>query len=125
MLPKNERLKDRYLFNLVFKKKIKLYSRFLTLYYLRGKKDINMFPKSAFAVGLNIDKRATRRNLIKRRIREAYKIVKKKLPKISVLVWVANPPIKDATFIQVKDSVQNLLCKLEQESNTFEAMRKS
>ena len=124
MLPKNERLKDRYLFNLVFKKKFKLYSRFLTLYYLRGKKDINMFPKSAFAVGLNIDTRATRRNLIKRRIREAYKIVKKKIPKISVLIWVANPPIKDATFIQVKDSVHNLLSKLEQESNTFEGIGK-
>lgn len=124
MLPKDERLKDRYLFNLVFKKKFKLYSRFLTLYYLRGKKDINMFPKSAFAVGLNIDKRATRRNLIKRRIREAYKIVKKKMPKVSVLIWVANPSIKDATFIQVKDSVQNLLKRLEQELNTFECMKK-
>lgn len=125
----SERLKDRHLFNLAFKKRLKLHSKLLTLYYLLKKKDINRFdkgldfPKTAFAVGVNINKSAVKRNLIKRRIREAYKIVKKNLnlennsggkrfQKISVLIWVANPAIKDATFIQVKDSVENLLNKL-------------
>ena len=36
-----------------------------------------------------------------------------KLKKISVLIWIANPNIKNATFKQIKDSMENLLRRLE------------
>lgn len=122
MLPKNERLKDRYLFNLTFKKKQRINSEFLVLYYLKGRKDINNFPRIAVAVGLNVDKKSTKRNFIKRRIFEAYSLIKKKIQLVysskspllgfSVLILVAKPNIKDATFVQIRNSVENLLFKL-------------
>ena len=125
MLPKAERLKERYLFNLAFNlgksKRQKLNSSLLSLYYLFRKKDISRFPKvispvkTAFVVGLRIDKKAVKRNLVKRRMRASYRLVMKNianLNKLSVLVWIANPPIKDATFEQIKNSMDNLLNKV-------------
>lgn len=118
MLQKSERLKEKHLFNVAFslgkKKKQKFSTNLLSLYYLFGKKDIN---KSAFVVGVKIDKRATKRNLIKRRMISAYKLIKKinnglNGNKASVLIWVAHPEIKNATFEQIKDSMDKLLNKL-------------
>ena len=124
MLPKNERLKERYLFNLAFKKRFKINSNLATLYYLFKRKDINRFndkkdhlPKIAFVVSTKIDKRATKRNLFKRRMKAAYKLVKQKLINtnknklnlFSALILVANPSIKDATFEKVNSSVEYLL----------------
>lgn len=121
MLPKLERLKEKKLFNLAFRKKRRLSSNLVHLYYL-FKKDINKLnekkipPKTAFIVGLKIDKRATRRNLIKRRMREAYTIIKKKAIhnndrffSISVLIWIANPEIKNATFGEIEEKMKKLL----------------
>ena len=126
MLPKTERLKERNLFNLAFKlgktRNQKINSRLLSLYYLFSKKDINMLNiklniKTAFIVGLRVDKKATTRNLIKRRMKASYQFLKKTLFKnkrnISVFIWIANPPIKDATFEQIKDSMKNLLMRLD------------
>ena len=124
MLRKAERLKERYLFNVAFKlgrtKRQKINSNLLTLYYLFKKKDINMLPKTAFIVGLNVDKRANKRNLVKRRMKAAYQLIKKKLANstksnlsdISVLIWIAHPAIKNATFEQIKCTEENLLNKL-------------
>ena len=122
MLPKTERLKERNLFNLAFKlgktRNQKINSRLLSLYYLFNKKDINMLNiKTAFIVGLRVDKKATIRNRIKRRMKASYQFLKKTLFKnkrnISVFIWIANPPIKDATFEQIKDSMKNLLMRLD------------
>lgn len=125
MLPKKERLKDRRLFNLTFKKRQKRSSNLLTVYYLFpiNKKDINYLPKTSFIAGLNIDKRATKRNQIKRRMREAYKLIKKKLittnnnilSLCSVLIFIANPNIKSATFEQIRETMLDLLTKIRYE----------
>ncbi len=127
MLPKQERLKDRHLFNLAFnvgqKKKQKIHSNLLSLYYLYKKKDINRFPneqnlpKAAFVVGTRIDKKANKRNLIKRRMRAAYRLVTKKLYNSPVnkpfaLIWISNPAIKNATFDQIRNSMEVMLRKL-------------
>lgn len=116
MLPKRERLKEKYLFKVAFKKRQKLGLTFLSLYYLFRKNDINKstLPKCAFIVGLGVDKRATKRNLVKRRMRAAYVMIKKKfdLKRVSVLIWIAHPPIASATFEQVNDSMERLLNKL-------------
>ncbi len=127
MLEKSERLKGHYLFNLVFKigktRNQKFHSKLLSLYYLFQKKDINRLnkntisPKVAFIAGLSVDKKAVKRNLIKRRMKAAYKTFKKPFVQnnknISVIVFVANPPSKDATFLQIKDSIKYLLAKLQ------------
>lgn len=121
MIPQAERLKDRRIFNLVFNpknhSKQRVSSGMLTLYYyLFRKKDINMFPKVAFIVGVKIDKRSTKRNLIKRRMRAAYGLIKKtdkmRILSFSVLIWIANPGIKNATFEQIKSSMNGLLAKV-------------
>lgn len=126
MLTKSERLKERYLFNIAFKlgktKNQKLYSTLLSLYYLFRKKDINNLEspppllKVAFIVGIRVDKKSNKRNLIKRRMRSAYRlardIIKQNENKLSVLIWVANPAIKNATFVQIKESMEKSLNKL-------------
>lgn len=113
MLAKAERLKERYLFNLVFKKNHKLSSNLFTLYFLTSK-DINKLPKVAFVAPVSLDKRANKRNLVKRRMRNAYKFVKKVLSNISCLIWIAHPRTKNATFLEIKDTMKILLGKLEE-----------
>lgn len=124
MLPKSERLKDRYLFNATFniakRNKQKLNSNLFSIYYLLKKKDINSLPKTAFITGLRIDKKANKRNLAKRRMKAAYQLVKKKLIStnkdnfysISTLIFVANPDIKNATFEQIKERMDALLTRI-------------
>lgn len=123
MLPKIERLKDRRLFNTVFKKKRKLHTQLLTLYYLNLRTDINKLPKTAFVAGLKIHKSSVKRNQVKRRMKATYKNLKKKKLGIFaksqmnyVLIWIANPPIIKATFLQIENSMEYLLKKLEKVS---------
>ena len=133
MLPKSERLKDRRTFNIVFslgkKKNQKIHSPLLSLYYLFRTKDINTLsnqqnPQVAFIVGLKIDKRATKRNLIKRRMRVAYRTISRNTVnlirgKYQALVWIANISINSATFKEIKLSMEMMLAKL----NKFERPR--
>lgn len=122
MLSKQDRLKDKFLINLAFKKKQKLSSKLFSLYYLLKPKDINRFNndstgvKSTFIAPLKIDKRSTKRNLVKRRMNEAYKIIKSNIlipsSKIKALVFIAHPAIKDAAFGEIKDTMGRLLSKL-------------
>ena len=124
MLPKTERLKERYLFNTTFnigkKNGQRLSSDLLLLYYLFKKREQEIqLPKTAFIVGIKVENKANKRNLIKRRMRSAYRFFRErlisnsKLKKISVLIWIANPNIKNATFKQIKGSMENLLKRLE------------
>ena len=120
MLPKSERLKERHCFTIAFKKKQRIGSKLLTLYYLYKRNNINALPKIAFVVGVSISKKANKRNLIKRRMRAAYQLIKKKFINsknsrsnaIFGLIWVANPSIMDATFEQIKIAEEELLTRL-------------
>ena len=130
MLPKTERLKDRRLFNIAFKRKQAIRTPLVSLYYLYEKveKDINQLngkylPKTAFIVSTSIEKKANKRNLIKRRMREIYKDIKmpfyfidksqNKIYVIHVLIWISNPKVKDVTFLEVKKTMKSVLNKLE------------
>lgn len=123
MLTKKERLKDRYLFNLAFKKKQKLHSNLVSLYYLfkrsQNASNDSDITQNAFVTGLNISKKATIRNRIKRRMREAYQSIRKSeciditgLSRFQCLIWIAHPSVIDATFVEIKGTIKNLLIKL-------------
>ncbi|OGI20236.1 MAG: hypothetical protein A3B68_05265 [Candidatus Melainabacteria bacterium RIFCSPHIGHO2_02_FULL_34_12] len=136
MLPKAERLKEKSLFNIAFntgkRKKQRLNSSLLSLYYL-FKKDINrltrsgfklLYPKVAFIVGIRVDKKANKRNLIKRRMRAAYKMLKKELVtqnenSTGVFIWIANPGIKEATFQQIRQTMSVLISKIAGSGGSF------
>lgn len=125
MLAKEDRLKDRHKFNVAFKKKQVLRSDLLSIYYLYDKKNLNekiSSPKIGFVVSTKIDKRATARNLIKRRLREAFKLLKKPIIlskneslvySVSVLILIVNPKISSASYIDIKNNLKTLLNKLE------------
>ncbi len=123
MLQKDERLKEKYLFDLAFKygkvKKQKLFCKYFHLYYLTKKKDDDKLksPKNAFVAGLKVDKRAVKRNLYKRRLKSAYQLIKKKLilgkkNNLSALIWIANPEIKSASFNEIKDLMEKMIKSL-------------
>lgn len=121
MLKKGERLKEKYLFNAAFKKRQKLSTPLIHLYYLFNKKDINrlqgksFLSKNAFIVSTSIDKRANVRNLIKRRMKASYNQIKNMLlsqDKSYVLIWIANPLVKNATFEQIKTAMKTILSRL-------------
>lgn len=122
MLQKSERLKDRYLFDIAFKvgktKKQRLSSKHVLLYYLLVKKGQHISkPKTAFVVGLKVDKRATKRNLVKRRMKASYQLIKKKLINLNknnlfALIWIANPEAKDASFKEIKETMEKMLISL-------------
>lgn len=122
MLQKSERLKDRYLFDVTFKigktKKQKLSSKYLLLYYLFNRKGQTVsMPKTAFIVGLKVDKRATQRNLIKRRMRASYQLIKKKLinsnkNNLFALIWIANPEANAASYKEISQSMERMLTSI-------------
>lgn len=122
MLQKSERLKDRYLFDVTFKigktKKQKLSSKHLLLYYLLNKKGQTVsMPKTAFIVGLKVDKKATQRNLIKRRMRASYQLIKKKLinsnkNNLFALIWIANPEANTASYKEISQSMERMLISI-------------
>ncbi len=122
MLQKSERLKESYLFDLAFKlgkiKKQKQSSLYFQLYYLLKKNaHQKTLPKCGFVVSLKVDKKAVKRNLYKRRMREAYLLAREKLnissnTKLFALVFIINPEIKNASFAQIKDTMYKILEKV-------------
>lgn len=128
MLAKDERLKERRSFNIAFKNKLVIRSRLLSLYFVYRKvpeSKIGEFnlPKAAFIVGVSVNKNAVGRNLIKRRMREAYKELKRKVVikdrkenkfyVIQSLILIANKEADKASFRDIKASVSELFEKLE------------
>ncbi|HUT22493.1 MAG TPA: ribonuclease P protein component [Candidatus Bipolaricaulota bacterium] len=76
---------------------------------LKNRSEISRF---AFVISTKVDKRATKRNLIKRRLRE---IVRARLPRISggydVLI-IAQKGIADADFARLERDVDQIFRKL-------------
>lgn len=74
MLPRQYRLKNRKAFDATYKQKQVVSDCFLTVYIGRKKTDNDIPTKIGFVVSKKLHKRATKRNRIKRLIREACRL---------------------------------------------------
>ncbi len=106
MLPKKHRLLAEKDFSRLFRGGRQFSSRFLSLKAVK-----NGLPESriGFAIGVKIAKRAVRRNLLKRRLRE---IVRKHLPATTAgydLVFIARPGAIEVPFQELDGMVRELL----------------
>jgi ribonuclease P protein component len=91
MLPKKYRLPKRE-FKEIFKSGKRIHSPYFTIVY---KKDLKLEnPQIAVVVGLKVDKRATRRNKVKRRIKTILKDKLEDIPhNIKVIITTKNPVV--------------------------------
>ena len=107
MLKKVNRLKKRYQFNYTYKVGSHFFGKFMMI-YVTSSKTKNL--KVGFAVTKKIG-HATKRNLIKRRLRE---IVYHEIPKLKQhnnLIVVARDSIENASFAELKVEFQKLILK--------------
>ena len=108
MLPKVNRLKKEKDFQSVFKKGEGVKEDFLIL--KKGKNSLEC-SRFGFVVGINISKKATLRNKIKRRLRY---LVHKRLPKIKKgldVILIAQPGLEDKDFIEIEKAIDRIFDK--------------
>jgi len=113
MLPKNQRLKGKKLFNEIYKKG-RVYSNNLLVIYLfnRG----NRYPdlhesRAGFVVSKKISKKAVIRNKIRRRTSECYRILTSGICNNTDIIWCVRKAIINATMSDIKSAVFDLLTK--------------
>lgn len=103
MLPKPNRLKKEKDFDQVFKKGKSIGGDFLFLKVFN--RDENKESRFGFVVSTKVDKKATVRNKVKRRLREIVRSNLAQIKKGKDVVIVAQPKIKNQSF----DSISNAL----------------
>ena len=124
MLPDAERLRKAGLFQRVYTGRKSVSSDLFSLYVLpRQPKSSPRFPLSGFVVGKKTLSKACDRNRAKRRLREAYRAVKKELQlagasdeisKIEqwyAIVWVIQAKVLKAEFSEIVKTVRQSLLK--------------
>ena len=113
--PKNEKLKSRTLINMLFEKGNSEYSFPVKVFWLASQKDSSAEVQAGFSVPKKKFKRAVDRNLLKRRMREAYRLnkaelidlAKKKDLKLSLFFIFSANSILD--YHQIEKSIVNQL----------------
>jgi len=115
VLSKNERLKKNSEFNAVYNIKRSVANSLLILYTGRLRDNPETPSKVGFVVSKKIHKRSTRRNLIKRRMKEAYKKISRNtdipVKQWDKLIFLARSGILEVSFEQVYDAMVDCLKK--------------
>ncbi len=114
MLPKRYRLRKNAEFVATYAQKKYVLSSYFALHIGKQKPFEDYISKVAFVVSKKIDKRATVRNKIKRKMREAYKnliIENPEYQKWISLIFLAKKPCIDANFQKIKEEMQYNLKK--------------
>lgn len=123
MLQEENRLKKVRDFNLVFKYGRWQRGRILDLKYLELAKKSDYFPKKvdkeefakqlklAFTVGLKVDKRATVRNRLRRKMRESVRLLVKdgRLKRGYYILLAARKESLEKNFNEIKEEIELLL----------------
>jgi len=110
MLPKLYRLRKERDFKILVQQGKSFFLKELGLKYLKNNLDYSRF---GFVVSTKIDKRATVRNKIKRRLRE---IIYQNLKKIKLgfdILILTRPEIKKLDFRQIKEILEKIFIKLD------------
>ena len=126
MLNQTNRLKKVRDFNLLMKYGHWVNGEFLDIKYLKLAKVVNYFPKKedaetfkkqlrvAFSVGLKIDKRAVKRNKVKRQLSEVVRLLIKDetIGCGYYLMFKPKKEILDKTYAEISEEVKVLLNKI-------------
>ena len=116
MLPKQERLKSSSEFSATYRLKKSVADSLLILYAGSEKKNPEDITKVGFVVSKKIHKRSTKRNRIKRLMRESYRQARKNgdIPeniKWQTLIYLARAESIDKEYKDIYKSVVNLFNK--------------
>ncbi|MEI7473612.1 MAG: ribonuclease P protein component [bacterium] len=121
MLEKAQRLKNSSEFKTVYNLKRSVANSLLILYVGKKKDNSLIKPRVGFVVAKKIHKRATKRNRVKRLIRESYRNFLRSHPSKDItwqrLIFLARSPMLDAKYEDVLHAVEDCLRKVEKFSN--------
>ncbi len=114
MLKKQYRLKNKSAFNATYKVKNSSHKGGVTLFAGLKKKDSDTITRVGFVVSKKTHKRATKRNRLKRLMRESYRQLLKEnqtglADNFISLIFVGNEHALDKDFLQMKSIIKKLL----------------
>lgn len=117
MLPKQYRLKNKKAFDATYKQKQVVSDNLLTMYIGKKKTDTAFPTKIGFVVSKKLHKRATKRNRIKRLVREACRLeiknnALKNANKYMSLIFLPKTAALNANFHLVQNSVKTLISRV-------------
>lgn len=116
MLPKAERLQKNKDFEFVFKLKNSVATPTIILYVeLNDNSEDVVLPKVGFVVGKKVHRHSTERNKVKRRMREAYRMLRKSDPELiqnfKTLIFIARPLVFGKNYDEIDKSIKDNLFK--------------
>jgi len=117
VLKKQNRLKNKALFNKIYKLSNSSATNSLILYIDKEKNDKNCPTRVGFVVSKKVHKRAVKRNRIKRLLRENIRLMLKQnefeqINKYQNLIFIARSNILDMNFKEINDAILILFKKL-------------
>ena len=113
MLKKKFRLQTNSSFKATYFQNRVVSDEFFVLYAGKNKENIDDITRAGFVVSKKVDKRATVRNKIKRRLREAYSFyMKQNKIKYMSLIFIAKEKAKETDYYDTLKSVNKLMEKL-------------
>lgn len=108
MLPKVNRLRLEKHFQNVFNGGKTVENQFFKVKFLENQKKHTRF---GFIVGIKFSKKATQRNLVKRRLRAAVKLFLKNIKSgLDIVIW-PKTSVKDTKYQKLTENLKNLLNK--------------
>lgn len=129
MLPSKERLRRQSLFERAYKARMVINADAFSLYVvprrpsphqakLANAKNNDLLPLAGFVVGKKVSKSACVRNKVKRRLRESYRLVRRRfeLNQLYALVFVIHPQALHLSWEQINNA---LLSSLERAKKKF------
>ena len=117
MLPKENRIKKKKDFELIFKNSKSFKNNIIVFKIAKNKLGLNRF---GFVVSQKVSKKAVLRNKIKRRLSEIFKTEINKIKIGTDLILIALPGIEKKPLLEIKESIVDILIK----ANLIESSKK-